>query len=156
VVSDYIGHNTEKIRESLPMARGRSFLTYIADRFYNEIFKRVQAYTEDSDASALGLYSRSVSDFNEVELVDFEAKTVSVGDLPEMAIAFDLVIDAEFAVKEVTRHYDNDDTCHQWFKPGCKGGLNKDLDDFEIASVEIYDRKSAQANPLSDELVPII
>ena len=46
---------------------------------------------------------------------DIEVKMAFVSDLPDMTIAFDVVLEAEFSVKEVTRHYDNEDTCRQKF-----------------------------------------
>ena len=138
------------------MARDRSFTEYIADRFYDGLFRCVQNHVKDADVSELGLRSRSVQDFHEVELTEIEVKSVSVGDLPDMAIAFDVVVDAEFSVKEVARHYDIEDTCHQWFKLKCKGDLDNNLDDFIIEEIEIYDRKSAHAQPMSDSLVPIL
>jgi len=89
-----------------------------------------KSYADDADVSVLGLRSRSVQDIDEAELTDIEVKSVSVGDLPDMAIAFDVVVDAEFTVREASRHYDNEDSCHPWFKLKCKGGLDKNLDDY--------------------------
>ena len=146
---------TQKL-EGLPVARGRSFTKYIADRFYNGLYQHVRAYAESVDISELNLHSYSVPDFDEAEFVDIEVKFVSVSDLPDMAVAFDVVLEAEFCVKEVTRHYDKDDTCFQWFKLKCRGDLEKGLDDFEILSIESYNKKTTQAQPMGDDLVPII
>ena len=105
------------------MLRGRSFTNYVADRLYDGLYSYVKRFAENTEVSELSLRSRSVPDFDEAEFVDFEVKFVSVSDLPEMEIAFDVVLEAEFSVKEVTRHYDNEDTCFQWFKLKCKGDL---------------------------------
>jgi hypothetical protein len=134
----------------------RSFTEYVAERFYDDFYDEIKRYTDDADVSELHLYSRTVQEFEEAELIEIEVKSVSVGDLPDMAIGFDVVVDAEFAVKEVTRHYDNEESCHQWFKLKCRGDLGINLDDFIIEETEIYDRKSAHTQPLSDSLVPIL
>ncbi|MCL2049304.1 MAG: ImmA/IrrE family metallo-endopeptidase [Defluviitaleaceae bacterium] len=73
-----------------------------------------------------------------------------------MTIAFDVIVEAEFSVKEVTRHHDKEDTCYQWFKLKCRGDLGKSLDDFIILGIEAYHKKTPQSKPLADDLVPII
>jgi len=139
------------------MGRGRTFKHYVADRLQNGLYRYIKQYAESVPASELDLHSYSVPDFDEAEFVDItEIKFVSVSDLPEMAIAFDVVLEAEFSVKEVTRHHDKEDSCFQWFKLKCRGDLAKDLTDFEVMGIEIYDKKKPQPDPMSDELVPII
>ena len=138
------------------MVRGLSFTNYVADRFYNGLYNYVKTYAESVDVSALNLYSRSVPDFDEAEFVDIEIKFVSVSDLPDMAIAFDVVVEAEFCVKEVRSRYDKEDSCFPWFKLKCRGDLSKNLDDFEILSIEAFNKKTAPSKPMDGDLVPII
>jgi len=56
------------------MARTRSFTNYVADRFYNGLYKYVQTYVERIEVSDLNLRSCSVPDFDEAEFVDIEMK----------------------------------------------------------------------------------
>jgi hypothetical protein len=66
----------------------------------NGLYNYIKQYAEESPISELDLHSYSAPDFDEAEFVDItEIKFVSVGDLPEMAIAFDVVLEAEFMVK---------------------------------------------------------
>jgi len=139
------------------MGRGRTFKHYVADHLQNGLYTYIRQYAEEVPVSELGLHSYSIADFDEAEFVDItEIKFVLVNDLPDMAIAFEVVLEAEFMVKEVTRRYDKEDSCFQWFKLRCRGDLQKDLADFEVLGIEIYDKRKPQPDPMSDELVPII
>lgn len=137
------------------MASNRSFKDYVADRFYNELFAAIQNFTavnyEDLD---LRLYR--VRNIGGIELSDIEAKLVSVNDLPDMKIEFDVAVEAELEVRESDYHYDETEMCRQWFMLKCIGDLDCKLEDFKISSVNIYASKNKQAKPMSDSLVPLI
>ena len=137
------------------MAGNRSFKDYVADRFYNEIFAAIQSYTTDNyDDLDLRLYR--VRNIGGIELSDIEVKFVSVNDLPDMKIEFDVVVEAELEVRESDYHYDESENCRQWFMLTCSGDLACNLDDFTISSVTEYTSKNKQPKPMSDSLVPII
>lgn len=87
------------------MARQRSFTSYIADRFNNELFAAINDYAEiNSDNLNLRLYQ--VNKIGEIEVSDITVKFVSVNDLPGSEIEFEVAIDAEFDVREADYHYD--------------------------------------------------
>ena len=67
------------------MARQRSFTSYVADRFYNELFAAISDFAEDNtDDLNLRLYQ--VNRIGGIELSDITIKYVSVNDLPGSAI----------------------------------------------------------------------
>ena len=137
------------------MAGNRSFRDYVADQFYNEIFAAIQGFTADNyDDLDLRLYR--VQNIGSIELSDIEVKYVSVNDLPDMKIEFDVAVEAELEVREADYHYDESEFCKQWFMLKCSGDLNCNLDNFTISSVTEYTSKNRQSRPMSDSLVPII
>ena len=137
------------------MASNRSFKDYVAGRFYNELFAAIQSYTADNyDDLDLRLYR--VQNIGGIELSDIEVKFVSVNDLPDMKIEFDVAVEAELEVREADYHYDESEFCKQWFMLKCSGDLHCNLDDFTISSVTEYTSKNRQPKPMSDSLVPII
>ena len=54
---------------------------------------------------------------------DMTIKFVSVSDLPDLKIEFDVVVDAEIEVTEGDYHYDEYDICNQWLSIRCTGDL---------------------------------
>lgn len=137
------------------MGINRSFTGYVADRFYNELFASIQNYSEcNYDALDLRLYR--VRNIGNIELSDIEVKFVSVNDLQDMKIEFDVAVEAELEVRESDYHYDESETCRPWFMLKCSGDLECNLDNFKIFSVGLYTSKSKQAKPMSDSLVPLI
>lgn len=69
------------------MARQRSFTSYVADRFYNELFAAINDYVEtNSDNLNLRLYK--VNKIGGIELSGITVKFVSVNDLPECSSRF--------------------------------------------------------------------
>lgn len=137
------------------MAGDRSFLNYITNRFYNNFYSFVEKYIEENQDS-LDLNINNVKDIGEITLTDMEVKMVSINDLPEMEIKFDVVVEAEIEVSEGDYHYDNYDLCNQWFLLTCTGDLGCSLNDFEIIDIEIYTQRNKIDKPLSDALVPYI
>lgn len=137
------------------MARQRSFTSYVADRFYNELFAAISDFAEDNtDDLNLRLYQ--VNRIGGIEVSDITIKYVSVNDLPGSEIEFEVAVEAEFNVREADYHYDNDEFTSQWFMVKCKGDLACGLDDFQITGLSIYNGKNKQPKPMSDALVPII
>ena len=137
------------------MARQRSFTSYVADRFYNELFAAINDYAEtNSDNLNLRIYQ--INRIGGIELSDITVKFVFVNDLPGSEIEFEVAIDAEFNVREADYHYDRDEFTSQWFMLKCKGDLSCALDDFQITGISIYNGKTRQSKPMSDALVPII
>ena len=137
------------------MAQTRSFKEYVANRFYNELCAAVSEYLEEN-INRLDVSSYSVRTVDNAELSDIEVKAVFVDELPEMRIAFDVLLEAEFEISENDRHDDRSDTKRKWFRVCCTGDLACNLNDFAITSTNLYDTRGKQNNPLSDALVPII
>jgi len=137
------------------MTQSRSFREYISNRFYNELFNAVSGYLEQNHRN-LEVSSRRVRNIDSAELSDVNLKYIYVENLPGMKIAFDVLLEAEFEISETDRHNDRHDEKTQWFKISCAGDLSRNLDDFSIKAVEIYNSKDKQLNPMSDSLVPII
>lgn len=113
------------------MARQRSFTSYVADRFYNEMFAAINDFAEDS-SDDLNLRLYQVNRIGGIELPDITVKCVSVNDLPGTEIEFEVAVEAEFNVREVDYHYNNDEFTSQWFMLKCKGDLACSLDDFRV------------------------
>lgn len=137
------------------MAVNRSFTEYVKDRFYNELYLKVENYIEENIEN-LDLRLYKVRNIGGILLSDIEVKFVSISDLPNMRIEFDVAIEAELEVRESDYHYDESENCRQWFMLKCFGDLDRNLDDFKISSVTEYTSKIKQAKPMSDSLVPII
>ena len=137
------------------MAQKLSFKEYISQRFYDNFFCAIKEYLDDNiDSIDLRLYK--VRNIESLELLDIEVKFVSVNDLPDMAIEFDVAIEAEISVREADYHYDETEECQQWFMIHGNGDISKKLNDFEIKKPNsIYDEKNKQPESLSDALVPI-
>jgi len=137
------------------VATNRSFKEYVADRFENELFIAIENYvTENQENLDLRLYK--VRNICGTELSDINVKYVSVNDLPDMKIEFDIVVEAELEVRESDHHYDESENCCQWFMLKCSGDLECNLNDFIILNVTEYNSKNKQAKPMSDSLVPVI
>ena len=137
------------------MTANRSFTDYVASRFYNDFYSVIEKYIEESIGS-LDLNLRSIKNMGQVNLSEIEVKLVSVNDLPDMKIEFDVIVDAEIEVAEGDYHYDNFEQCNHWFLLHCSGDLACNLDDFTISSITEYTSKNKQPKPMSDSLVPII
>lgn len=137
------------------MPTNRSFKEYVGNRFYNELFAAVAAFLEQNP-DKLDVPSRSVRTIDAVELSDITVKQVYVNDRPDMKIAFDVLVEAEFVIAETDRHNDRYDEKQQWFKVSCTGDLACSLNDFTITDIEVYSNRSKQINPMSDALVPVI
>ncbi len=137
------------------MAGNRSFTDYVKSRFYNELYSALEGYVEEN-LDALDLDLRNVKKIGEVSLTDMEIKFVSVNDLPDMKIEFDVIVEAEIEVTEGDYHYDDFDQCYQWFTLRCTGDLACSLDDFKITGISIYSQKNKMPKPMSDALVPYI
>ena len=138
------------------MVGNGSFKDYVADRFYNGFFAAIQSYTVNKDYDDLDIRLYRVRNIRSIELSDIEVKFVSVNDLPDMKIEFDVVIETELEVRESDYHYDKSEFCKQWFILECSGDLDSNLDDFLISNVNKHSFKNKQLNPMSDSLVPII
>lgn len=137
------------------MAASRSFTEYVKDKFYNKIYLSIENYIEEN-LDYLDLRLRKVKQIGNVSLSEIEIQWVSVNDLPDMKIEFDVVIDAEIEITEGDYHYDNLDQLHQWFMLKCTGDLDSNLEDFKIIEINIYNQKNKSIKPLSDSLVPYI
>lgn len=137
------------------MAGNRSFAYYVTSRFYNDFYSAIEGYIEEN-LDNLDLNLRKVRNIGDVSLADMEVKSVSVNDLPDMEIEFNVIAEAEIEVSEGDHHYDDYDQCHQWFLLHCTGDLACSLDNFEIAGINTYSQKNKMPKPMSDALVPYI
>ena len=134
------------------MTRNYSFKEYISNRFYNDLFDEVSKYiVRSEDVLRSQLKSYSIYQFEEPVLSKLEVRSIYIEDQPKMQISFDIVVNAEIVDKD-----DDEKIFHQWFKLGCFGDLNCDLDDFQILSLMIYHNKPDYQNCLSDKLLHYI
>ena len=136
------------------MARDRSFADYVREKLYNRIYKRVEEFVE-LNWERLDLDISNVHSVGGVAMSNMEIQFVSVGDLPDLKIQFDVVVDAEIVITEGDHHYDDYDINNKWLAVKCIGDLACNLEDFEIVNIEAY-QKAKMAKPLSDALVPFI
>lgn len=136
------------------MARDRSFTDYVREKLFNHIYKRVEEFVE-INWEHLDLDISNVHSIGEVSMSNMEIQFVSMGDLPDLKIQFDVVVDAEIEVCEGDYHYDDYDINNKWLAVKCIGDLACDLEDFEIIEIEVY-QKAKMSKPLSDALVPFI
>ena len=136
------------------MAGDRSFADYVQEKLYNRIYKSVEEFVE-LNWERLDLDISNVHNVGEVAMSNMEIQFVSVGDLPDLKIQFDVVVDAEIEITEGDYHYDDYDINNKWLTVKCIGDLACDLEDFEIVGIEVY-QKSKISKPLSDALVPFI
>jgi hypothetical protein len=75
------------------MAGNRSFTDYVASRFYNEFYSAIEEYIGEKPDN-LDLKLRKVRNIGNVSLADLEVKWVSVNDLPDMKIEFDVIAES--------------------------------------------------------------
>ncbi len=136
------------------MAGDRSFTDYVKSRFLDDLYPAAEEYVEQN-WEGLDLDLRSIHQVGGVAMTDMTIKFVSVSDLPDLKIEFDVVVDAEIEIIEGDYHYDEYDICNQWLSFRCTGDLATNLDDFKITSITPY-QKGKMPRPLSDALVPYI
>ena len=126
------------------LAKHRSFKEYVSKRFDNKIFNSIDTHIdetgqEDFDALELRLYK--IHQPGDFELSDTEVLHVDAYDLPGMQIGFDIRVEAHIEVHEGDYHYDEVEWPKQWFVLRCTGDLEKNLDDFTVNGIEIYNSK---------------
>jgi len=136
------------------VAADRSFTDYIKDKFFNDIYKAVEDFVE-LNWGHLDLDISNVHSVGGVAMSNMEIQFVSVGDLPDLNIEFDVVVDAEIEITEGDYHYDDYDINNKWVTVKCIGDLACNLEDFEIIEIAVY-QKAKMSKPLSDALVPFI
>ena len=76
--------------------------------------------------------------------------------LRQEEIGFDIRVEAHIEVHEGDYHYDEIEWPRQWFVLNCIGDLEKNLDDFTVNSIEVYNLKNKHKNRMYDSLVPVI
>lgn len=141
------------------MIGSRSFTDYVSDRFKTEIYIAVSDYVDEcaeDDYQALDLRIYNVHQIGEVEVDETRVKKAYPYNLPEMMIGFDIIVEADFIVREGDHHYDNEDYPHQWFLLRCTGDLEKNLDDFQINGIEVYNSRQLRDQAMYDSLVPVM
>ena len=137
------------------MPQTHSFAEFVKDKCYNGLYQEAEKYVDDN-WEHMNLYTKKVHRIGHVELSDAVVQRVYVHDLPEMKVAFETAIELEIEVHEEDYHYDETDTCYPWIRIFCEGDLSCALDDWKIIKVELYSKKKAPMNSLSDALVPYI
>ena len=141
------------------MAGSRSFKEYVSQRFDNDIFNSTASYVEDvgrENFDSLNLRLYRIHRVGEFELADAKVLHVDAYDLPGTQIGFDIRVEAQIEVREGDHHYDEVEWAQQWFVLRCTGDLEKDLNDFAINEIEIYNSKDSYERKLYDSLVPVI
>lgn len=102
------------------MSKTRSFKSYIFTRFYNELFEAIENFILDNQDN-LGVSSQLVVRVDEAQLDDIDIKHAFINDLPDMKIAFVVLVEAIFEIHEVDRRNDRYDEVSNWFKVSCTG-----------------------------------
>ena len=141
------------------LAGSRSFKEYVSQRFDNEIFNSVASYVEEvgrEDFDSLDLRLYRIHQVGEFEVAETKVLHVDAYDLPDSQIGFDIRVEAQIEVHEGDYHYDEVEWPQQWFVLRCTGDLEKDLNDFTVNGVEIYNSKDHYQQKFYDSLVPII
>ena len=139
------------------MAGSSSFKDYIAARFETPLYNAVSDFIMGvDDIDQLDLRIRRLHEIGDYELSEIYVKFTSVYNLPGMRIGFDVVVEAYIEVHEGDHHYDDSELASQWFLLKCEGDLEKDLNDFVIDDVEIYERKPGHEKAMDDSLVPVM
>lgn len=141
------------------MIGSRSFTDYVKERFKTEIYFAIDDFVRDAEADdyeSLELRLYKVHQVGNVEVVETEVMKAYAYDMPEMNIGFDIQVRADFEVSEGDYHYDGVESPHQWFLLRCSGDLSKDLEDFQILSIEIYNGRKKQEKALYESLVPVM
>lgn len=141
------------------MIGSRSFTDYVSERFDTEIYCAVVDFVREAEADdyeSLDLRINKVHQIGTVELVETEVMKAYAYDMPEMMIGFDVQIRADFEVSEGDHHYDGVENPHQWFLLRCSGDLSKDLNNFRILDIEVYNGRKKQDQALYDSLVPVM
>ncbi len=126
------------------MAANRSFKDYIAERFDNEIFNAIASYVKEigqNDFDKLGLKLYRIIRTGEFELSEAEVLHDDAYTISGMGIGFDIRVETHIEVQEGDYHYDETEWPKQWFVLRCTGTLEKNLDDFNINEIEIYNLK---------------
>lgn len=141
------------------MIGSRSFTDYVSERFKTEIYFAIDDFVQDAaadDYESLELRLYKVRQVGTVEVVDTDVIKAYAYDMPDMMLGFDIQVRADFEVSEGDHHYDGAENPHQWFLLRCSGDLSKDLDDFQILSIEVYNGRKKQDQALYDSLVPVM
>ena len=141
------------------MPGSRSFKEYVSQRFDNEIFNAIASYVEEvgrEDFDALDLRLYKIHQVGDFELAETKVLHVDAYDLPGTKIGFDIRVEAQIEVHEGDYHYDEVEWPQQWFVLRCIGDLEKDLNEFAISGIEIYNSKDSYGQKLYDSLVPVI
>ena len=79
------------------MAQARSFQDYVAHRFHNELSAAIEGFLAEN-TSKLNLSSFSVRSVDNAELSDIRVMHVYVDNLPDMKIAFDVLVEADIVI----------------------------------------------------------
>ena len=82
------------------MPRDRSFKSYVANRFYNELYDGIQEFIKGNPHD-LDLTLYRVRNIDEIELSDIQVVFVDVHDQPGTGISFDVAVDAEIGLKKI-------------------------------------------------------
>lgn len=141
------------------MTGNRSFMDYIAKRFDGQIFNAVASYVDEvghDDFDHLDLRIYRLHQIGDFELVETRVLHTAIYDLPGMQIGFDIRVEGEIEVHEGDYHYDDTENPTQWFFLKCTGDLDKNLDDFTIHDITVYDSRAKHDKPMYDSLVPVM
>ena len=96
------------------MPQERSFINYIADRFYNELYDGIQEFIKDHPRDLyLTLYR--VHDIDDIDLSDIRVVFVDVHDQPGTSMSFDVAVDSDIETIEEDKYCNEDEETNQWF-----------------------------------------
>ena len=134
------------------MSNKTTFVKYIKDRFYNDLFSAVNGYVKKY-YRGLGISSKYAEDVN---LVDFDIIYIRIQDKPAMQIELEIIVSAEI---EYPRYYMKgyeSASVEKWLSVSCVGDISKELEDFKITFVKQHNGEKRFGVAMSNNLVPYI
>ncbi|MDD4011184.1 MAG: XRE family transcriptional regulator [Sphaerochaetaceae bacterium] len=132
----------------------QSFLDYVMDAFHDQLFGSVENYINENVSE---IQWRAVElDPDTAELAEIAGKRIIIANTPATALEFDVVVEAEVELSEVTHHRNDSDECTEWFRISCTGDLEKGLLDFETGTVCVYRSEDNPVDFLGASLTPYL
>lgn len=137
------------------MAEVHSFQEFVKDKCDNRLIDAAAEYVRNN-WQELELHTHRVNSVGEVRFSYANIKRVLVRDLPELRVAFEVIMDLELELVDANARNDETDEDYPWIRVYCEGDLANGLDDWQILRIEPCSKQNPPQNTLSDALVPRI
>lgn len=137
------------------MPKKNSFPEYVKDKLYDQIFDRVDSYVK-YNAKKLDLTSERIYSIHETYVDDIDIKYVHVEDKEGMRIDFYPFVVVTAIISGKTKYDIEQEDKTLYLRLHCTGDLGKNLSDFRIIDISVYDSKLNRTDAMTDHLVPYI